>query len=78
MEVQTEPETIRIFHEGQLIAIHGRCREKHQVRMEKVHYDGIFSRQKPSSSIKTAENASYEVEVRDLAFYERLVEGGAV
>ena len=78
VEVQTEPETIRIFHEGQLIAIHGRCREKHQVRTEKVHYDGIFSRQKPFSSITTAENASYEVEVRDLAFYERLVEGGAV
>ena len=78
VEIQTEPELIRIFHDGELIAIHSRCSERHQVRMERVHYDGIFGRQKPFGSIKSAENASEEVEIRDLAFYERLVEGGAV
>lgn len=78
VEVQTEPDLIRIYHDGQLIAVHSRCLEKHQIRMERVHYDGIFSRQKLSEKIICSEISSDEVEVRDLRFYERLVEGGAV
>lgn len=78
VEVQTAPDLIKIFHDGQLIALHSRCLEKHQIRMERAHYDGIYSRQRPSGIIIYSQSASDEVEVRDLAFYERLVEGGAV
>ena len=78
VEVQTEPDLIRIYHDGQLIAVHSRSLEKHQIRMERVHYDGIFSRRKLSGKITCSEISSDEVEVRDLGFYERLVEGGAV
>lgn len=78
VEVLTEPALIRIYHDGQLIAVHSRCLEKHQIRMERVHYDGIFCRRKFSEKIIGSEISSDEVEVRDLGFYERLVEGGAV
>jgi hypothetical protein len=78
VEVQTELTLIKIYHDSQLIAIHPRCQEKHQVLMERTHYDGIYSRQRPSETISYSQSPSDEVEVRDLVFYERLVEGGAV
>jgi hypothetical protein len=78
VEVQTEPTLIKIFHDSRLISIHPRCQEKHQVLMERAHYDGIYSRQRPSDTFISPQGTSDEVEVRDLAFYERLVEGGAV
>lgn len=78
VDVQTEPTLIKIFHAGQLIAIHFRCLEKHQILMERTHYDGIYNRRKPSDKFVNLDVSSDEVEIRDLAFYERLVEGGVV
>jgi transposase len=73
VELQTEPELIRIYHEGQLIAVHPRSLEKHQVRMQSAHYQGLLRRYKFDRS-----TSSDEVQVRDLDFYESLVERGAV
>ncbi|MDH5468571.1 MAG: IS21 family transposase [Candidatus Aminicenantes bacterium] len=78
VEVQSEPEQVRIYHQGQLIAVHPRCRGNYQLQLERAHYEGIFSRRKLPEKIIPSQTSPDEVEVRDLGFYERLVEGGAV
>jgi len=61
-----------------LIAVHPRCRGNYQLQLERAHYEGIFSRRKLPEKIIPSQTSPDEVEVRDLGFYERLVEGGAV
>jgi len=77
VEVESVGGLIRIFHQGELVAIHPRLQGCYQVQMEKAHYHGIFSRPNPSPAVIFTEN-SEEVEVRDLSFYERLLEGGGL
>jgi len=80
MEVQGEGDMIRIFHDNNLVVIHPRCEGRYQNRLNREHYQGIFHRQQP---VSTCLYHSYheqpdDVEIRDLAFYESLVEGGAL
>jgi hypothetical protein len=46
--------------------------------MVRSHYDGVFLRKPLPGKMNEDENRNDEVEVRDLRFYESLVEGGAV
>jgi len=77
VEVESVGGLIRIFHQGELVANHPRLLGCYQVQMEKAHYHGIFSRPNPSPAVIFTENSG-EVEVRDLSFYERLLEGGGL
>lgn len=78
VEVHSDADLIRIFHDGHLIAIHTLCQGTYQIQVERAHYNGIFSRREPSAPLVCPQSSEDEVEVRDLAFYENLVEGGAV
>jgi hypothetical protein len=77
VEVQSDSGLIRIYHEGHLIAVHSECMGTHQVNVEKSHYEGIYEKKDTSPFLVQTENPTDDVEVRDLAFYESLVEGGA-
>jgi transposase len=68
VEVQAEDDLVRIFHKGELRVTHDRCPGSYETRIERAHYGGLH---------KTAERLP-EVEVRDLAFYEDLLQGGAL
>jgi len=68
VEVQAEGEIVRIFHKGELRVTHDRCRSSYEMRIEKAHYAGLY---------KSADRLP-EVEVRDLAYYEDLLQGGAL
>ena len=68
VEVQTEDDLVRIFHKGELRVAHDRGPGSYETRIERAHYGGLY---------KTAERLP-EVEVRDLAFYENLLQGGAL
>lgn len=80
VEVQSEQDLIRIYHEGELIGTHPRCQGRYQNQIHPDDYVGIFPREKPlpllSGQLLQA-SVTEEVQVRDLAFYEGLVEGGA-
>ncbi len=77
VEVQSDHDFIRIYHQGELIALHPRLEGKYQVRCEPAHYQGIFNRRQQERTFYLVQNGQEEVEVRDLAFYESLVEGGS-
>ncbi|WP_041439521.1 IS21 family transposase [Syntrophobacter fumaroxidans] len=84
VEVQCANDRILIFHEGSLIVSHPCCTGKHQSLVDREHYTGIFyGIELPSVRMLAFDHAlplcsREEVEVRDLAFYERLAqEGGA-
>ena len=77
VEVQSDHDFIRIYHQGELIALHPRLEGKYQVRCEPAHYQGIFNRRQQERTFYLVQNSQEEVEVRDLAFYESLVEGGS-
>jgi uncharacterized protein (DUF488 family) len=68
VEVQAEGDLIRIFHKGELRVTHDRCRGSYETRIERAHYSGLY---------KTADRLP-DVEVRDLAYYENLFQGGAL
>ena len=81
VEVQSWNDRVLIFYEGDLIVSHERCEGKYQRQIIKEHYDGIFYREEtPSISLLHFDHGPLiqdDVQVRDLAFYEGLVEGGA-
>jgi hypothetical protein len=63
---------------GELIATHSRCEGRHQCRTDRTHYAGIYHRTAPDvGALRFAPPADMDVQVRDLAFYQSLVEGGA-
>jgi len=62
VEVQAVADTIRIFHEGRLLVTHERIQGTYETRADRSHYEGLI---RPASAYP-------EVEVRDLAVYERL------
>ena len=70
VEVQSDGEMIKIFHRGELVVSHARLAGVHQTRLEQSHYYDLFRTVVPQSTYPD------EVEVRDLAIYERLAEGG--
>jgi hypothetical protein len=72
VEVLTDGEMIKIYHSGELISCHPRLDGAYQSSIDKSHYWGLFR-----PAVPTAAPAE-DVEVRDLAVYEQLLEGGAL
>lgn len=70
VEVLTDGETIKIYHSGELISCHQRIEGSYQSSIDKSHYWGLF---KPATPNPVPPD---EVQVRDLAVYEQLLEGG--
>jgi transposase len=81
VEVQCWNDRVLIFHEDDLIVSHERCEGRYERQIIKEHYDSIFYREEtPSISLLHFDHEPLvqdDVQVRDLAFYEGLVEGGA-
>jgi transposase len=78
VEVTSDGERVMIYHDGELIATHSRCEGRHQCRTDRTHYAGIYHRTAPDvGALRFAPPADMDVQVRDLAFYQSLVEGGA-
>ena len=82
VEVQAWKDRILIFHQDMLIVSHPRCEGRCAHQIDKEHYHGIFYREDlPSLSLLHFDHGPLindEVQVRDLGFYERLLEGGAL
>jgi hypothetical protein len=72
VEVLTDGELIKIYHSGELVSCHPRLEGTHRSSVDRTHYWGLIKAAKP------AETPEDDVEVRDLAVYERLAEGGAL
>lgn len=79
VEVQGEGDRVMIYHDGNLIVTHPRCEGRYRCQTDRAHYAGIYHRLHPE--LRTLRypypSVDGEVQVRDLAFYEGLVEGGA-
>lgn len=82
VEVQSWNDRVLIYHQDQLIVSHPRCEGKHQNQINKEHYYGIFYREElPSIGMLHFDHGplcQQHVQVRDLAFYQELLEGGAL
>ena len=72
VEVLTDGEMIKIYHSGELISSHLQIEGAYQASIDKSHYWGLYKPAKPSPP------PAEEVEVRDLAVYQSLLEGGAL
>jgi transposase len=81
VEVQTDQARVLIYYQDQLVVSHARCQGKYQNQIKKEHYFGIFyGEDLPSVSMLHFDHGpliQQDVQVRDLAFYQELVEGGA-
>ena len=69
VEVQAVDGTVLIYHKDTCIARHHRLDGRYRITMENEHYAGLFLRERPIVP---------DVEVRDLAVYDALAEGGAL
>ena len=83
VEVQAWGSEVLIFYDGTLIATHPRCEGKYHAQINKEHYNWISYQEDPHVTGLVSANSGppldQEVEVRDLGFYEALVEqGGAL
>ena len=80
VEVHGEKDFILIYHKSDLIVSHRRCTGAYQNLVDRMHYCGIFSRQGASAPVSRFRQdiLPEEVEIRDLSYYEQLLEGGAV
>lgn len=72
VEVLTDGEMIKIYHSGELVSCHPRLEGAYGSSVDRTHYSGLIKTAKP------AEAPQDDVEVRDLAVYEQLLEGGAL
>jgi len=72
VEVQTDGDRIKIYHDGELVSSHERLWGSFQSQMDKSHYWGIFKPAKPSAEVQE------DVQIRDLAVYESLLQGGVL
>jgi transposase len=72
VEVLTDGERIKIYHGGELISSHPRIDGSYRSSVDKSHYWGLIKAAKPTPAPPD------DVEVRDLAVYQRLLEGGAL
>lgn len=79
VEVQGEADRVLIYHDGKLIVTHSRCEGRHRCRTDRAHYAGIYHREFSEIVALRYPHPSFdgEVQIRDLGFYESLVEGGA-
>ena len=82
VEVQTYHDRVLVYHQDQLIVSHPRCQGKYRNQINKEHYFGIFyGEDLPSVSMLHFDYGpltQQEVQVRDLAFYQELLDGGAL
>jgi hypothetical protein len=72
VEVLTDGEMIKIYHGGELISSHPRIEGSYRSSVDQSHYWGLVKAAKPTAAPPD------DVEVRDLAIYEQLLEGGAL
>jgi transposase len=72
VEILAEGQEVKIYHEGDLISSHRRLDGSYRSSIDKSHYWGLFKPAVPATA------PGEEVEVRDLAVYERLLEGGTL
>lgn len=72
VEVLTDGEMIKIYHSGELVSCHPRLEGGHRSSVDRTHYFGLIKTAKPTVAPQD------DVEVRDLAIYERLAEGGVL
>lgn len=72
VEVQYEGDLVLIYHNKALLVSHPRCAGNYMSRIDRAHFAGIYQQ------IVLRDVLGEDVEVRDLAFYEGLVEGGAI
>jgi hypothetical protein len=70
VEVLTDGELIKIYHGGELVSCHPRLEGSYRSSVDRTHYWGLIKAAKPT------EAPLDDVEVRDLAVYEQLLEGG--
>lgn len=82
VEVQTYNDRVLIYYQDQLIVSHTRCEGKYRNQINKEHYYGIFyGVDLPSLSMLHFDHGPLtdkQVQVRDLAFYQDLLDGGAL
>jgi len=72
VEVLTDGEMIKIYHAGELVSCHARIEGVHRLSVDKSHYWDLIKAARP------AKPPLDDVEVRDLAIYERLAAGVAL
>jgi transposase len=72
VEVLTDGEMIKIYHSGELVSCHPRLEGTYRSSVDRTHYFGLIKAAKPAVAPPD------DVEVRDLAVYERLAEGGVL
>ena len=72
VEVLTDGEKIKIYHGGELVSCHPRIEGVHRSSVDTSHYLGLIKVAKPAAAPPD------DVEVRDLAVYERLAAGGVL
>ncbi len=72
VEVLTDGEMIKIYHSGALVSSHPRLEGAHRSSVDRAHYVGLIKAAKPAVAPLD------DVEVRDLAVYEQLLEGGVL
>ena len=72
VEVQTDGDMLKVFHNGELVSSHVRLFGSFQSQVDKSHYWGIFKPAKPSLEPQD------DVQIRDLAVYENLLGGGVL
>jgi transposase len=80
VDVQAVDDRIHVYHDGQLVVSHTRCEGTYQNRINKEHYWGLFRRDRlPATPAwhPFRPPPDEDVEIRDLAFYEAVAEGGA-
>lgn len=77
VEVMSDGESVLFYHDGKLIVTHPRCEGRHRCRTDRAHYAGIYHRTVPDVGVlRFPPPVGTDVQVRDLAFYQSLVEGG--
>jgi transposase len=72
VEVLTDGEMIKIYHGGELVSCHPRIEGAHRSSVDRSHYWGLIKAAKPAAMLPD------DVEVRDLAVYERIAAGGVL
>jgi transposase len=72
VEVLTDGEMIKIYHSGELVSCHPRLEGSYRSSIDGSHYWGLYKPAEPTSAPPD------EVEIRDLAIYQQLLEGGAL
>jgi hypothetical protein len=75
VELQEHDDQLFIYFQGAIVATHRKSEAKYQVAIDMDHYRGLGLAPEP---LAVRRKASPEVEVRSLAIYEALAEGGAL